>query len=158
MEAKFEEFTEMVSDLVEGGFEENQSDALATVVARLFSRQQAYFDGIREEDREYRQRIREEDRKDRERMREEDRKDRERIREEDRKTREESERRIFAELDRIRRQDKEDRAQERREIREDLVQMDARWVRSNRWVITTLTTLVLSVLGSALLIGLRFLG
>ena len=107
VQPKFEEYAQMVGDLSQGGFTANESEALVTLVARLFFRQHEYVERIREEDREDRERIR--------------------------------------------REDKEDRARLETKI-------EAMFSQTQRWVITTLTTLLLSVVGAIIIYALRVLG
>ena len=113
MQAKYEDYKDMVHELSEGGFSAKQSETLVSLLARLFSQQYEFFERIRKEDK--------------------------------------------AERDRIREEDKLERAQFRREDKDDRTRLEALIMRTHRWVIMTLTTLVLSVLGAMIAYALRLM-
>ncbi len=83
MQPSYREYAEMEEYLAHNGFTEQQSETLVQVIAGLFARIEAYFERIREEDREDRKRIRREDKAYFERMQEKNAAYFERIREED---------------------------------------------------------------------------
>ena len=101
MQAKYEDYKDMVHELSEGGFSAKQSETLVSLLARLFSQQNEFFERIRKEDK--------------------------------------------AERERIRKEDKDDRTR-----------LEALIMSTHRWVIMTLTTLLLSVLGAMIVYALRF--
>jgi len=136
MQPSYREYAEMEEYLAHNGFTEQQSETLVQVIAALLSRIEAYFERIREEDREDRKRIRREDKAYFERIRKEDKADRERLREEDK-----------ADRERIRDQDQQQWA--RLEAKVDAIQ---------RQSVVTLSTLVLTIIGASVAYIFSFAG
>ena len=81
-----------------------------------------------------------------ERIRKEDKAEREQIRKEDK-----------AERDRIRKEDRAERDLARKEDKDERTRLEALIMRTHRWVIMTLTTLLLSVLGAMIVYAFRFM-
>lgn len=128
MQPNFEEYKDMVHELSEGGFSADQSEALVILLARLFAQQNEFYE-----------RIRDEDKADRERIRKEDVADRERIRQEDKQWREDFQ---------------EEYRERQTKLEASMTKFEDSMARITHWVITTLTTLLLSTLGALIIYAL----
>ena len=155
MYPQHETYPAMVEQLIEGGFNDKQSETLISLFARFFAEQKEYFDRkfaeqnahtekLRKEDREDRARIRAEDLADRERVRAEDLADRQRIRAED-----------LADRERIRAEDREERARSESRLEASLSNLHSEIAQMRRWVFATLTTVTLSLLGTLFVLAVN---
>ncbi len=184
-------YRQMVGELSHSGFNSGQSEALVRMFARAFERMRAEnkaeHERTRSELREELNRFREEDKQERERIRNEDREERERIRREDQQEQQRFRSEFQEGLQRFRsefqdglqgfRSEFQDGLQGfrgefqtglqgfRHEDREDKIKLQNRFenriAAHTRWMIVTLCTIVLTVVGALVayvLTNLRMIG
>lgn len=180
MQQKLEDYPVMVNQLEEGGFNSDQSSTLvgffATQERRLGDaikqwREEMYADSRRrqKEERAERERIRHEERVEYDRIRAQEREEYERVRKQEREEYERVRKQEFAEFERSRKREfaeyEQSRERERAEIdrrrKEDLDRIVSRLeainLETRRWVVTTLTTLVVAFVASAIAVGYQLL-
>jgi len=138
MQPSYREYAEMEEHLAQNGFTEQQSETLVQLIAALLSRIEAYFERIREEDREDRKRIRREDKAYFERMQEKNAAYFERIRKEDK-----------ADRERLREEDKASRERIRDQDQQQWARLEAKVDAIQRQSVVTLSTLVLTIIGAS---------
>lgn len=135
LQPNFKEYTEMADDLARSGFTETQSESLARLISGVFTRIESYFERVRKEDKEYRERVRQEDWADRDRIRREDKEEHQRIRKELREEQLAFESRMETRFDTF-------------EARVE-AKIDTYHHQSIRWSVATLTTIMLTIVGAA---------